>query len=253
MVHIHASSYDDVFIATDFRHSLSSALLDNVTHHLIAICVGLFPSALFAFRVWRSTSGVIIHSRFIRGLLSFSALLYFPFLSLWTSIVLTIFTFLLRQTADVERLLHRLCDAVTTPVVDKLSAVSSPSATFSLLELKEHMRNSANIVRKREALVAKVGRRSPLRALVRMLTAFGISAALAALAYVAESRFRDALASTTCPIRSKRLSRIVVIAILRAEMVSAVLLPFKASVKMYLYGTLVVAVILVCGPIWLLW
>lgn len=254
MMHIHAAHNDQEFIAADFRQALSSTLLDGISRHLLAIGVGIFPCALFIFRIWRPGSNSIISSRLIRGLLSVSATFYFPFLTLWTSIVMTIFAFLLRQTHVVELLLHRLCDAVTAPVVDRLAAAStSTTATLSIDDLRTELRHNANLVRKREALVAKYGRRSPLRALVRVLTAFGISAAFAALAYVAESRFRDALASTMSATRPKRLSRTVVIAILRAEMVSAVLLPFKTSVKTYLYGTLAVAIMLVFGPIWLFW
>lgn len=306
-------------------------MLKNLNNHLLAIAVGSLPSILFVLRMWRSSSTVLITSRLIRALFSLSALVYFPLLALWTSIVLTIFTFLLRQTTAVERLLHALCNAVTSPVIDRL--LSNPSTTLSLPDLRRDLRHSALIVRKREALVAKVGRRSPLRVLVRVLTDIGIAAAIAALAYVAEARFKDATASsspvssptstgsssptslpktalttttttsspsppsspsatpansrpgnqietqtTQCdinenparhgdvdhtdkhtvsnssnPATEKRLSRTVVIAILRTEMVSAVLLPFKASVKMYLYGTLIVAAILMFGPIWLFW
>lgn len=332
MVHVHPTPADDEFIASDFRTALSNALLKSLSNHLLAIAVGSLPSILFVLRMWRSSSTLLITSRLIRALFSLSALVYFPLLALWTSIVLTILTFLLRQTAAVERLLHALCNAVTSPVIDRL--LSNPSTTLSLPDLRRDLRHSALIVRKREALVAKVGRRSPLRVLVRVLTDIGIAAAIAALAYVAEARFKDATASssqvsspspsgsssptslpkattsttttslssaspppspsaipansrpgnqiqtqkTQCDVNEtparhgavdhtdknavnnssnaaaeKRLSRTVVIAILRTEMVSAVLLPFKASVKMYLYGTLGVAAILMLGPIWLFW
>lgn len=238
-------------IAIEFRHALSSALLDGISQHLLAVLVALLPSLIFVVRLCRPTS--FVSSRLIRALLSVAAFLYFPSLALWTSIVITILTFLLRQTHDVEVLLRRLCDAVTVPVIDSLSDTSPPMLpTLSLPELRSELRESANRVHRREALAAKLGRRSPLLALVRVLTAFGIKAALAALIYVAESRFRDAV-SGVGPSRPNRLSRSAVIAVLRAEMVSAVLLPFEASVKTYLYGTLIVAVILVCGPVWMLW
>lgn len=239
------------FNADEFRQALSTALLDGISQHLLAVLIALLPSSIFVVRLWRPTS--FVSSRLIRVLLSFAALLYFPSLSLWTSIVITILTFLLRQTRDVEILLRRLCDAVTIPVIDSFSDTPPPFLPMlTLSELRSELKDSANEVRRRDALVTKVGRRSPLRALVRVLTSFGIRAGLAALIYVAESRFRDAI-SVMGPTRPNRLSRSAIIAILRAEMVSAVLLPFKTSVKTYLYGTLVVAAVLVFGPIWMLW
>lgn len=243
-----ASAEGDPFVASYFRSSLSAALLDSISRHLLSIFIGLFPALLFILRCVHSS---LISSRLIRFLLSLSSLLYFPFLSLWTSIVITILTFLLRRTDDVEALLHRLCAAVIDPLVDRF-APSGPIRAVSLEDLHSHLRQSSTAVLRREALVAKMGRRSPLRALVRVLTTFVMRAALAALSYVTESRFQDALASVA-PSRPKQLSPQVVIAILRGEMVSALLLPFKASVKMYLYGTLVVAALLMAGPIWLLW
>lgn len=307
MVHVHASPHHDESIATHFRKALSTALLDGLNRHLIAIALGLFPSSLFILRIClpnpaphtHSYISYFLTSRLIRALLSISALIYFPLLALWTSIVYTIFTFLLRQTPAVERLLHTLCTSATTPVVDRLLALNSShsdSSSLDLSDLRRELRHSAVIVRKREAIIAKAGRRSPLKGLVRILTDVGIAAGIAALAYVAETRFRDAVgvssplpSSPTNPNQngsgavkaatvlaadvaaamgvdmgeggatvgvgtgSKRLSRTVVIAILRTEMVSAVLLPFKASVKTYLYGTLVTAVVLLCGPVWMLW
>lgn len=238
----------DVFVATEFRNSLSAAILDSLSQHLLVVILSTCPALLLAFRI--SRPGSVVTSRLIRALFSTSAFLYFPSLGLWTSVVTTVLVFLLRQTRDVEHLLQRLCHAVTTPLVDRLSLCTS--AAVALSDLQSDLRRSASVVRRREALVAFLGRRSPLRALVRVLTAFGIRAALAALAYVAESRFRDAIASAQST-RCKRLSRSVVIAILRAEMVSAVLLPFKTSVKMYLYGTLFVAALFMCAPVWLLW
>lgn len=238
-------------ITSEFRHALASTLLDGISQHLLAVLIALLPSLVFVVRLWRPAS--FVSSRLIRTLLSVAALLYFPSLALWTSIVITILTFLLRQTHDVEILLRRLCDAVTVPVIDNLSDITPPVFhTLTLAELRCELRDSANQVRCCETLAAKLGRRSPLRALVRVLTSFGIRAALAALIYVAESRFRDAV-SGMGPSRPNRLSRPAVIAVLRAEMVSAVLLPFKASVKTYLYGTLIVAVVLIFGPIWMLW
>lgn len=319
MVQVHPTPHHhDDFVSKDFRIALSTALLDSLNYHLIAVVLSLFPSVLFILRIIlpllpiSSTTfsyshayiSYILSSTLIRVLLSLCALVYFPLLALWTSIVLAIFTFLLHQTPTVERLLNNLCVAVINPIVDYLLNNQNNLSSLSLTDLRHQLRHSASIVRKRESTVAKSGRRSPLKALVRVLTDIGIAAAIAALTYVAETRFKDALAiasaanynnntddlantgsSISSPSavatalaadvvsevvnamgvgdelipnnmnsnRSKRLSRTVVIAILRTEMVSAVLLPFKASVKTYLYGTLIVAVILLCGPLWMLW
>lgn len=236
-------------IATEFRHALSVALLDGMSQHLLAVTVAMIPSLVLIVRLCHPTS--IVTSRLIRALLSFAALLYFPSLLLWTSIVLTILTFLLRHTCDVEVLLHRLCNSVTVSVISKLSDFPL-SSTLTLAELRYELKQNAEDLRRREEAAAKSERRSPLRALVRILTDFGIKAALAALIYVASGRFRDA-AIVVNPLRPKRLSLLTVIAILRTEMVSAVLLPFKASIKAYLYSTVVVAFLLIIGPVWLLW
>lgn len=243
-----ASRHEDRFIATEFCNSLTNALLQSQWQHVIAIMLSLNHASIFAFRLFHNDTKITCP--LIRGLLSTSAFLYFPSLALSSSVVITVLLFLLRQTGDVQMLIQRLCDAVTDPMVDRFSVCTQ--CAIGLQDLQTDLERSASCVQRREALVTMVGRKCSLHALVCLLTTCGMRAALAALACVVESRFRDSVGSSESA-RVMRLSRSVVIAILRAEIVSAVLLPLKAGLTMYLYGTLVVAALLMSGPLWLLW
>lgn len=215
-------------------------------YYAAAGAAGLVVALLFAVRCTAPWWACLV--------LAPSAAAYFPILAVFVSLTLTVLVTVLRTANSLEGALGNLVDAVTTPVVARLSS-SAPSV--SLPELRTKLREAADGVVKDEQRETSLQNVSPLRAPLRAAWRGGmrllLRSVLSALFYAAETRFADALRTETNGTSGAggdagRLSVVSVTRILRGELLAAIAAPLKGAIQMYILAAIAVYLVLTVVP-----
>lgn len=213
--------------------SLQRALRQGLFLHGGSCILGLFPALVFIRRVH-----LFFSNRLLSLFFSFVALGYFPTVALCTSLAIGLFSFSLRQTTVIERVLNRVCDRLIAPLLEKLPS-SAQNAEIRVAELDARVQAGADAVLGENSDTA-----DPARSLSRMV----LRIALFMLRKMAKSKFEQAIVSKSGggpPVITMQAA----VAALQGEFVKTVLSPFKSTVRLYFCGALVLSLVLMFVPL----
>lgn len=153
---------------------------------------------------------------------------------------------LLRGAVSLRAFLRRLCDAITDPIIETLGA---SERYIPLDDLQSKLQeNMHRIMRQALGLDHDNHAVSVLKKFVGNLIWIGLRAALGALSFVIERRLKNAVP----PGRPMQLSVPAAVAVLREEVLGAVMAPIRRSLQMYLVATIFTSAVLMCAPFYIL-